>query len=92
MTARQNLRFLFTGRVQGVGFRFTAERLAARFAVDGYVRNLDDGRVELVASGDPDEIDGLVTAIERELGDKIRGISRGPIDLGTPPTGFTIRY
>jgi acylphosphatase len=92
MDSRQNVRFLFSGRVQGVGFRATAQHLAGRFAVDGYVRNLDDGRVELVVSGDPGEIDGFVSAIERELGDKIQGVSRGPIDLTTPLLGFTIRY
>lgn len=92
MTSRQNVRFLFSGRVQGVGFRDTAQRLAGGFAVDGYVRNLDDGRVELVISGEPTEIDGLVTAIERALGGKIQGVHRGPIDLRTPLVGFTIRY
>jgi acylphosphatase len=92
MSVRQDQRFVFSGRVQGVGFRATAERLAGRFAVDGYVRNLDDGRVELVASGDPGEIDAFAAAIERALGGKIAGVSRGPIELGAPPRGFTIRY
>lgn len=92
MDSPRTVRFLFSGRVQGVGFRYTAQRLAGRFAVTGYVRNLDDGQVELVASGDPIEIEGLVTAIEREMGQKIQGVSRGPIDLSTPLSGFTIRY
>jgi acylphosphatase len=92
MTARQDLRFLFSGRVQGVGFRLTAQRLAGRFAVDGYVRNLDDGRVELVASGDPAEVDAFVAAIERELGGKVEDVGRGPIALNAPLSGFTIRY
>ncbi|MFH1767646.1 MAG: acylphosphatase [Candidatus Omnitrophota bacterium] len=39
----------FTGRVQGVGFRFTARFLAQRYAIKGWVRNLPDGRVELLA-------------------------------------------
>ena len=41
----------FSGHVQGVGFRYTTRSVASRFAVTGYVRNLPDGRVELVAEG-----------------------------------------
>ena len=44
-------RFLVSGEVQGVGFRFFAQRIAARHQVVGYVRNLPDGRVEALAEG-----------------------------------------
>jgi acylphosphatase len=44
-------KFLISGEVQGVGFRFFAQRSAARHQVRGYVRNLDDGRVEALAEG-----------------------------------------
>lgn len=44
-------KFLVSGEVQGVGFRFFAQRVAARHQVVGYVRNLPDGRVEAVAEG-----------------------------------------
>jgi len=44
-------RFLISGRVQGVGFRYFAQRSAARHQVRGYVRNLEDGRVEVFAQG-----------------------------------------
>ena len=44
-------RFFVSGEVQGVGFRFFAQRAAARHQVVGYVRNLDDGRVEALAEG-----------------------------------------
>ena len=60
----ERLRALYTGRVQGVGFRDTAQRLAGRFAVSGFVRNLDDGRVELVAEGEPVEVNAFLDAIE----------------------------
>ncbi len=46
-------KFLISGEVQGVGFRFFAQRIAARHQVYGYVRNLIDGRVEAVAEGTP---------------------------------------
>jgi acylphosphatase len=90
---RECRRVYYSGRVQGVGFRFTAQRLARGFDVAGYVRNLPDGRVELVAEGDPAEIDGLLRAVQGELGDYIRDVT---IDSCPPPmgpfTGFTIRY
>ena len=46
----------FSGHVQGVGFRYTVADVAEDFDVRGYVRNLPDGRVELVAEGDEAEI------------------------------------
>jgi len=62
----------FAGRVQGVGFRASTEHLAAGFAVTGYVRNLSDGRVELVAEGTAEELSGLVREIQARLGQYIR--------------------
>ncbi len=44
-------RVIYRGRVQGVGFRFTTHRIAQRHPVRGFVRNLPDGTVELVAAG-----------------------------------------
>ena len=44
-------KFIFTGLVQGVGFRFFTQRVAARHQVRGWVRNLEDGRVEAFAQG-----------------------------------------
>lgn len=58
---------LYSGRVQGVGFRYTAKQVAAGFEVTGTVRNLPDGRVELVAEGARTELDEFRTAI-REAG------------------------
>jgi acylphosphatase len=50
-------RYLISGRVQGVGFRFFAERAARREGLHGWVRNLPDGRVEAAAEGDVDAVD-----------------------------------
>jgi len=50
---------LYSGRVQGVGFRYTVKQVAAGYAVTGAVRNLPDGRVELVAEGARDELEGF---------------------------------
>jgi acylphosphatase len=64
-------RVLFEGHVQGVGFRYATHGLAQRFAVAGYVRNLADGRVELVAEGAPAEVDKFVTAVSRQMAEHI---------------------
>jgi acylphosphatase len=52
-------RYLVSGEVQGVGFRFFTQRVAARHQVVGYVRNLPDGRVEAHAEGTPESIEGF---------------------------------
>ena len=51
--------YRISGEVQGVGFRFFAQRAAARHQVVGYVRNLPDGRVEVLAEGIPEGIEGF---------------------------------
>ena len=64
----------YSGHVQGVGFRYTAKSAAAGFEVSGIVRNLPDGRVELVAEGVREELEAFRDAI-RDAGLKpfIRG-------------------
>jgi acylphosphatase len=65
---------LYSGSVQGVGFRFTARQVAAGFDVCGTVRNLADGRVELIAEGTPNELEAFRQAIrDSGLGPLIRG-------------------
>ncbi len=63
MEKRQRMKVLYSGRVQGVGFRYNAKSVAAGFEVTGTVRNLDDGRVELIAEGVRDELDAFRAAI-----------------------------
>ena len=53
----------FSGHVQGVGFRFTCRGLAAGFSVTGHVKNLANGRVELVAEGERREVEAFIQAI-----------------------------
>jgi acylphosphatase len=57
----------YSGHVQGVGFRYTVKSVAAGFEVTGTVRNLPDGRVELVAEGPGEELEAFRKAI-REAG------------------------
>ena len=58
---------LYSGRVQGVGFRYTAQRVSRDYAIGGYVRNLPDGRVELVAEGLEPEVDTFLHALDRSM-------------------------
>ncbi len=70
---RQRLQVFYSGYVQGVGFRYTAKMLAHGFDVTGIVRNLPDGRVELVAEGERAELEAFRQAIlDSELGGFIR--------------------
>ena len=61
----QAKRFYVSGRVQGVGFRFFAERTALSLGVGGYVRNLFDGRVEVYAVGSAEQMDAMKSALQR---------------------------
>jgi acylphosphatase len=89
----QRLRHYFRGRVQGVGFRYTAHRIAADYEVCGYVRNLPDGRVELVAEGEPAEIDRFVNAVQEALGSHIHQVERAVETPGFEPlAGFQVRF
>src|SRR5262245_10991829 len=81
----------YSGRVQGVGFRYTAQALASGFAVAGYVRNLPDGRVELVAEGDVGQVNGFLAAVARRMAGYIDAAAA----TDEPPrgaNGFRIRY
>lgn len=70
---RQRLKVLYSGNVQGVGFRYTVKTTATGFEVTGIVRNLPDGRVELIAEGDRAELEAFREAVrEAGLGGLIR--------------------
>jgi acylphosphatase len=63
MTSRRRMDILYSGQVQGVGFRYTVMRVVAGFEVTGTVRNVPDGCVELVAEGSADELTAFRQAI-----------------------------
>jgi len=58
---------LYSGQVQGVGFRFTAYRIARQYQVSGFVRNLPDGRVELVAEGRAEQVETFVSTVQNHM-------------------------
>ena len=70
---RSRVQIFYAGTVQGVGFRYTVKSLAGGFELTGTVRNLPDGRVELVAEGAREELTAFQRAVrESELGHFIR--------------------
>jgi acylphosphatase len=81
----------YSGRVQGVGFRYTAQSLAAQHPVQGFVRNLPNGDVELVAEGDPKDVEAYLAAVAQRLTNYIR---KADVQEEEPAgyEGFGIRY
>ena len=70
----------YSGRVQGVGFRYTTVAISRRFQVTGTVENLSDGRVLLVVEGEKHEVEAFCGEIDRTFGTKIvdRQVDRRP--------------
>jgi len=79
---------LFSGRVQGVGFRFTVQNIAHSFDVHGYVRNLPDGRVELVMEGQEEEMNHMLESIR----ERMTGFIRNVTSARAPATGEFSRF
>jgi len=85
-------RYLVSGRVQGVGFRFFADAGAQREGLHGWVRNLPDGRVEALAEGEADAVDRFEHAIGHgPPGARVEGVDVDHIAPSGRDTGFTTR-
>ena len=85
-------RYVISGRVHGVGFRFFTEATAAREGLDGWVRNLPDGRVEIAAEGDAEALERFERHIRH--GPPGASVDHVEVDEATPSarhTGFSIR-
>jgi acylphosphatase len=82
----------FSGHVQGVGFRYTAQAIARDFDVKGYVKNLSDGRVRLEVEGDEVEIDRLVARIREQMEPYIRHVDESTAPATGEFTGFRVTH
>ena len=81
----------YSGRVQGVGFRATAASLARRHPeVRGWVRNLPDGRVELLADGPADAVDAFLAGVRDRMAGYIEGEEVEERDPGGPLDRFRV--
>lgn len=89
MTAQhKQYEVFYAGRVQGVGFRANAQFLARRYPVSGFVRNLPDGRVHLIAEGLPEQVQQLL----EDIADSMAGnITAAPTST-RPATGKYVGF
>ena len=69
---KRRVRTLYTGRVQGVGFRFTVERIANELNLTGWVKNLRDGRVEVLCEGEEQALKEILVRIDGDMGGYIQ--------------------
>ena len=81
----------FTGRVQGVGFRYTALQVAREYEVAGFVSNLPDGRVLLEAEGTPEEVDSFIKAVQERMHGSVRRVDRFTSRREPQFAGFVIQ-
>ncbi|HEY2615356.1 MAG TPA: acylphosphatase [Chthoniobacterales bacterium] len=87
------VKVFYEGNVQGVGFRYSVRQLAKGFEITGSIRNLRDGRVELQASGEEEEVRAFLEAIlQSELRAHIKKHSETPLPNAPAFHGFEIRH
>ena len=83
---------IFTGQVQGIGFRFTALDIANRYKLTGLVRNLPDGTVEMVTQGPSDNIADCIRDIKEAFEGYIRETKTEEIPQDPKYTDFKITF
>ena len=87
---KQTKRYFVSGNVQGVGYRFFVQRVAAKLGIGGYARNLFDGRVEVFASGSPVQLNALKTELDR--GPRFASVSAVREEEAQPNALFETRF
>ncbi|MFC1658765.1 acylphosphatase [Candidatus Omnitrophota bacterium] len=89
---KKGIHVYYSGRVQGVGFRFTARELAGDYNLAGWIRNLHDGRVELAAEAEEEELQAFLASIERHFHSYIQDIDVKWQESSGECKGFRIRF
>lgn len=84
-------RVVYHGRVQGVGFRWTANRIARSVQVVGYVRNCTDGTVELLAQGPPEQVETLLNEVAAAMSGNLEQVEVTEESVQADLSGFSIR-
>jgi len=72
---KKQVRVVYSGRVQGVGFRFTAQSIAGALNITGWVKNLSDGRVEILAEGEEEALKDYLSRIQKYFHNYIQDIN-----------------
>lgn len=83
---------IFKGHVQGVGFRYTTHRIARRYEVVGFVRNLPDGTVEALIQGPAGDVETCLTDIRESFGGYIRQAKIEPVPPNLRHSDFQIAF
>ena len=83
---------VFTGMVQGVGFRFTALRIAHRYELTGFVRNLPNGSVEMLAQGEPKDIADCIRDLQETFQGGIREAKENDVPYDEQYVDFKITF
>jgi acylphosphatase len=83
---------IYRGRVQGVGFRYTARQIAARYELAGFVRNLPDESVEMFVQGDKDDVDRCLCDITESFAGYIRDTDIKDASPDARYDGFSIAF
>jgi acylphosphatase len=82
---------VYSGDVQGIGFRYTAHRIASRYGLTGYVRNTPDGKVELLLQGHPKDIENCMADLKEIFTRYITDIDIEDIPFDPEYDSFMIR-
>ncbi len=90
--ALQRARVIFSGFVQGVGFRFTTKMLAAGYAVTGWVRNLSDGTVVVEAQGEKEVVRTFIDRVRAEMKRNIVDVKTTWTGAKANEQGFAVRF
>jgi len=83
---------VYTGRVQGVGFRFTAQRIAMRYELAGYVKNMPSGQVEMFVQGHPEDVKDCLRDISESFAAHVRDTQINEVSKNPNYTEFTIAF
>ena len=89
---RRRAYVIYGGDVQGVGFRYTARALASRYVIDGFVKNLTNGTVELAAQGDETTVTEFLDELKRRMAGHVRSADISWQPPGENLRGFTVRF
>ena len=88
----KGVKILISGEVQGVGMRYTGKKKAEELGLTGYIRNLQDGRVEIALKAEPEKIDKFIDWLKKNSPGRVEKIKQTDFQADRPFPGFEIIY